>query len=502
MENHQKTKQRAREMELHGEYRAALELYAGVPEAERDPSLLARMGAVQVRLEQPREAIASFQAAAERLREAGRPNAAIAIYRMLLRHVPSHAEAYLPLAELTADERYLQDAREAYAAYLESAAEDPEAVVQALIRSLSGRSASARARLVPEIRTAILSLDPAAATQLDSLANGSAPAEARVPPVADSGSDAPGGLIPTTWEEPEAPPLTAPIEGLESSGAREWAAHERVPLEELQVGGAREHDEQVGEFPLLEGLDVADTSAEAEPLPMLGGPDVDTGAPRRRENEEEPAPESVPHGEADVLPLLGFEGTSAGGDAAAGEGDADEWVDLGSLVWNDEDEADGRAMDGSAAAPATPPPGGSRDDFTGLLQTIGAPAGPEPEGDPSTSYDLGVAYKEMGLLDAAVGQLVAALRGGAHPLATLEVLGECLLANGEPGNARHVLQRAGGLPADPEELVGVRYWLARCHEELGEQDSAREQYRRVVEVEPEFRDAGSRLAALGVRPAL
>lgn len=117
--------------------------------------------------------------------------------------------------------------------------------------------------------------------------------------------------------------------------------------------------------------------------------------------------------------------------------------------------------------------------------------------DAASHYDLGLAFREMGLLDDAIQQLQVALRGGANPVATLEVLGECFVQKGEHSLAARVFRRATELPtAEEDSLVGVRYWLGRCEEELGDAAAARAEYERVVAVDMGFRDVASRLKAL------
>ncbi|HEX8359734.1 MAG TPA: tetratricopeptide repeat protein, partial [Longimicrobium sp.] len=126
--------------------------------------------------------------------------------------------------------------------------------------------------------------------------------------------------------------------------------------------------------------------------------------------------------------------------------------------------------------------------------------------DHQSHYDLGVAFKEMGLIDEAIAEFQVALRGGANPLATLELLGQCFVEKGQYPVASRVLERALRLPdvADAE-LVGVLYHLGRSHEALGNMAQAVELYERVLSVDIRFRDAASRAEALrggGRAPAL
>ncbi|HEX5521610.1 MAG TPA: hypothetical protein VFX29_07920, partial [Longimicrobiaceae bacterium] len=122
--------------------------------------------------------------------------------------------------------------------------------------------------------------------------------------------------------------------------------------------------------------------------------------------------------------------------------------------------------------------------------------------DSTSHYDLGLAFKDMGLLDEAIAQFQVALRGGANPLATLEVLGECFVEKSQPTLGTRVLERALRLPGASEaSLIGVHYWLGRCAEALDDDGAAADHYERAVALDIRFRDAAARLATLREAPA-
>ena len=72
----------------------------------------------------------------------------------------------------------------------------------------------------------------------------------------------------------------------------------------------------------------------------------------------------------------------------------------------------------------------------------------EPEEDPETHYNLGIAFKEMGLLDEAIGELQkvchAVDRGAAfsQPIQALTWLAQCLVDKGAPEAAVRWYQKA------------------------------------------------------------
>src|SRR5207249_3977594 len=119
------------------------------------------------------------------------------------------------------------------------------------------------------------------------------------------------------------------------------------------------------------------------------------------------------------------------------------------------------------------------------------------EGDFQSHYDLGVAFKEMGLLDEAIAELQKALRAPDGKLRSSEALGVCFLDKGAYVVAESILRRALDLPASgDQERLGVLYWLGRALEEQGKRFEARALYGRVFAVDIRFRDVRERAKAL------
>jgi tetratricopeptide (TPR) repeat protein len=180
--------------------------------------------------------------------------------------------------------------------------------------------------------------------------------------------------------------------------------------------------------------------------------------------------------------------------AAAAQPPPDDFVDLAALI-----------MDDDAQGPTTrfvveerEPTGDEDRDFADMLANFRQKVAENIEVEDSSShYDLGVAFKEMGLVDEAIAQFQVALRGGANPLATLELLGQCFFEKGQFAVGSRVLERALRLPntGDPE-LVGVLYLLGRIAESIGDVERALEHFERVVAVDIRFRDTAARLEAL------
>lgn len=168
---------------------------------------------------------------------------------------------------------------------------------------------------------------------------------------------------------------------------------------------------------------------------------------------------------------------------------ADEgYIDLGELLSD--------TLSAIAEAPAEKRP--EKDDFGKLLDQFRAQASAQVGSDnPAGHYDLGLAFKEMGLIDEAIAEFQTALEGGEEKLKVYEELGQCYMERGQYTVAIGVFDRALQLPhGDPRELIGVCYHLGRCYEALGRRDEARAMYARVSAVDPAFRDVAARLIGL------
>ena len=119
------------------------------------------------------------------------------------------------------------------------------------------------------------------------------------------------------------------------------------------------------------------------------------------------------------------------------------------------------------------------------------------EEDFESHYDLGIAFREMGLLDEAIGCFQKASRGEPQRVRASEAMGQCFIDKSEPGVAMTVLERlARDSNMNDAQLVGVLYLLGSASESLGRPGDAASYYQRVIAVQIGFRDAGERLSAL------
>jgi tetratricopeptide (TPR) repeat protein len=117
--------------------------------------------------------------------------------------------------------------------------------------------------------------------------------------------------------------------------------------------------------------------------------------------------------------------------------------------------------------------------------------------DYQTHYDLGVAFKEMGLLDEAIAEFQKALRAPEGRLRTSEALGVAFFDKGQFGIAETVLRRGvDGEAGGDEAKIGLLYWLGRSAEAQGKVKDALRSYERALAVDIRFMDLGERIPRL------
>jgi tetratricopeptide (TPR) repeat protein len=124
------------------------------------------------------------------------------------------------------------------------------------------------------------------------------------------------------------------------------------------------------------------------------------------------------------------------------------------------------------------------------------------EGDHDAHYDLGIAYREMGLLDDAMGEFRSAMQSPALRIDSLHMLGLCALDRNEPRDAISHLEQVLVLPdASDEQKLAARFETGRAFEALGDAARAREAWEAVAAVDGSFCGVGERLARLGASAA-
>jgi tetratricopeptide (TPR) repeat protein len=119
--------------------------------------------------------------------------------------------------------------------------------------------------------------------------------------------------------------------------------------------------------------------------------------------------------------------------------------------------------------------------------------------DYQSHYDLGVAFKEMGLLDEAIGEFQKALRATEGRLRTSEALGMAFFEKGQYAACETILRKAvDSLDEGDDAKIGLLYWLGRAAEAQGKEADAIRSYERAMVVDIRFMDLSQRMQRLSV----
>ena len=155
--------------------------------------------------------------------------------------------------------------------------------------------------------------------------------------------------------------------------------------------------------------------------------------------------------------------------------------------------------------PAAPSPGAGVDlaDMFGELKLELEEDTATAQEDPETHYNLGVAFREMGLLDEAIAELqkVCQVVDRGHPfpqiMQTYTWLAQCFLDKGVPEAAIRWYERALKLPSiDEETRIALHYELASAYETTGNKPAALTHFMDVYGSNIDYRDVAERIKAL------
>jgi pilus assembly protein FimV len=225
------------------------------------------------------------------------------------------------------------------------------------------------------------------------------------------------------------------------------------------------------------GLDLAEEpeAAPAEPSldESLGGLGV-----------EEPPPA------AEASDLVSEPPAEAAPDLSAGDSGLDLSDELGELFG-----AQAAVDEEPAAAGATDlGDAGLADIFKEFKKGVDKQLGKE---DYDTRYNLGIAYKEMGLLDEAIAEFQLAAKDEARLLECSSMLGICFMEKGMPKLAVKWFEKGLQAPGrSDEEYAGLRYDLAMAYEADGETKKALSLFTDLYGQDANFRDVAAKVREL------
>jgi tetratricopeptide (TPR) repeat protein len=119
------------------------------------------------------------------------------------------------------------------------------------------------------------------------------------------------------------------------------------------------------------------------------------------------------------------------------------------------------------------------------------------EEDSDTHFNLGIAYKEMGLLPESIREFQVASRNPQFFVEACSMIGMCYMEQGMWSQAAEWYQKALTAPDLSEETrLALRYDLAASLESAGEVERAVDLYQEVVAQSPDYRDVSTRLDSL------
>jgi len=162
----------------------------------------------------------------------------------------------------------------------------------------------------------------------------------------------------------------------------------------------------------------------------------------------------------------------------------------------------------AAAAAAAAAPAASGDIKSALSDIFdefkeGVEAGQPEEEDPNTHYNLGVAFKEMALLDEAIGEfqkVCHAMDAGvpfAEPVQAYTMLAGCFAEKGVPEASTKWLLKALALPnIDADTKLALHYEIGSVSESAGDKNTALKHFMEVYGTNIDYRDVAERIKAL------
>lgn len=303
----------------------------------------------------------------------------------------------------------------------------------------------------------------------------------------------------TGWDEEDELPTMGFDEEEDADELPTMAFDERETAEPSTMGSEEEEEEE-DELPTtaddLPGFDdETEEDEDAADLPLMSydadAGEVDEPGPPVAAPETAPVAEALEEAVEEAAPAEAEVGEAPAAEPSAGGG---EFVDLGAMILGGREDRKTTRFKVAYEEPS----GDEQADFDKMLSQFKEKVSENLDaGDVRAHYDLGTAYKEMGLLEEAISSFQQALRASSTHLPTYEQMGQTFLEMGQPEAAVRTLERALRLGSTVEDdFVGIYYYLARAFEALDNKASAVEYYDRVFALDINFADVTDRLREL------
>ena len=156
------------------------------------------------------------------------------------------------------------------------------------------------------------------------------------------------------------------------------------------------------------------------------------------------------------------------------------------------------------AAPAVDEPSGPLGDLFEEFRSEMGELGKDDHEDLETHYNLGIAYREMGLLEEAISEFQkvakSADKGPAfrYAMQCCTLLGLAFMEKGQPAIAAIWYERALQTPGlDQESILALRYDLGVAQELAGDKAAAIKSFSQVYAMNIDYRDVSERINLLG-----
>ncbi len=118
--------------------------------------------------------------------------------------------------------------------------------------------------------------------------------------------------------------------------------------------------------------------------------------------------------------------------------------------------------------------------------------------DYDTHFNLGIAYREMGLLDEAIGEFQVAAKDAGHLVLCCSMLGLCFLDKGLPELAVKWYRRGLEAPGlEDVDVQGLLYDLGCAHLAVEDKDAAYKAFVELYGINNSYRDVVARIEELG-----
>jgi len=120
--------------------------------------------------------------------------------------------------------------------------------------------------------------------------------------------------------------------------------------------------------------------------------------------------------------------------------------------------------------------------------------------DYDTHFNLGIAYREMGLVDEAIGEFQLAAKDSKYLIDCCSLLGACFLEKGLPELAIKWYRKGLEVPDLAEEAtLGLLYDLGNLYLVTGETEKAHKTFIEIYGINSNYRDVVAKLEELGHR---